>query len=131
MTTQLANDALAYSAPAAADYSAATNRYRGASIAATTGKVTLIANGTTYLDGIIQEPVASGAQCRILGADGDILKVQAGASVTVGALASMDTTGRGVVSVTTGDLRFGKFLDAGSVGEVVRVRINRGLPAVP
>lgn len=129
MTTQNANDALAYSAPAAADYS--TKQYCGMSIAASTGKPTLIAAGTTYLDGILQNAPVAGDPARILGSDGDILKIKAGAAVTVGALASMDTTGRAVISVTSGDLRFGKFLDAGAVGEVVRVRVTRGLSNVP
>lgn len=129
MTTQLANEALAYSAAAAADYSA--KQYCGMTIAASTGAITLIAAGTTYLDGILQNAPTSGQQARILGADGDILKVAAGATVTVGALASMDTTGRAVISVTTGDKCFGKFLDGGAVGEIVRVRITRGLPNVP
>lgn len=116
-----------FSLPAAAVL-AADKVYRGASIN-TSGQFALIANGTTRVDGIIQHSAASGDQVRCE-TDG-ILKVQAGATVTVGALAAMDTTGRAVISVTSGDFRFGKFLDAGAVGEIVRVLIQRGLPNVP
>lgn len=111
--------------PAAAALSG--KQYRGASIN-TSGQVALIANGTTKVDGIIQHDAASGDQVRI--AINGILKVAAGGNVTVGALASMDTTGRAVISLTSGDFRFGKFLDAGASGDVVRVLMQPGLPNV-
>lgn len=125
MTTQL-SWGIPFTLPAAAALSG--KQYRGGSIN-TSGQIALIALGTTRVDGIIQHDAASGEQVRI--ETQGILKVAAGANVTVGALASMDTTGRAVISVTSGDLRFGKFLDAGAVGEIVRVLIQNGLPNVP
>lgn len=126
MTTQLegVDD---FTLPAAADFST-TGQYRGMYIN-TSGNVAIIANGTTYVDGILQNAPKSAEQARI-GYAG-IRKVYAGASVTVGALASFDTTARAVISATSGDLRFGKFLDAGAVGDVVRVLMQRGLSNVP
>lgn len=125
MTTQL-EWGIPFTLPAAALLSG--KQYRGASIN-TSGQIALIANGTTKVDGIIQHDAASADQVRISVAG--ILKVAAGATVTVGALASMDTTGRAVISVTSGDFRFGKFLDAGAVGDIVRVLMQGGLPNVP
>lgn len=125
MTTQL-EEGPGFTLPAAADLSA--SQYLGCTIN-TSGQVALITNGTTYLDGILQNSPTSGGQARLQ--DKKILKVVAGGAVTVGALASMNTVAKGVISVTSGDFRFGKFLDAGAAGDIVRVLIQRGLPNVP
>jgi len=114
-----------FSLPAAADFSAA--RYKLVKLN-TSGQFALVTAATDYVDGIIQANVASGEQCRV--ETHGILKVLLGGTVTVGALASPNTSALAAIG-TTRNATFGKFLDAGVSGDVVRVLMQRGLGTAP
>ena len=124
MTTQQAG-VEPFSLPAAADF---TGKAYSLVKINTSGQFALVSGATDYVDGVLQADCVSGAQARV--EYSGILKVKAGGTVTVGALASPNASALAVIGAT-GNATFGKFLDAGVSGDIVRVFMQRGLPTAP
>lgn len=78
-------------------------------------------------DGVLQDaPDAAGKIGAVMPLNGSILKVKAGATVTLGGPAMSDATGRAINATATNKV-LGTFTKAGAVDEIVEVLAqNRG-----
>lgn len=93
------------------------------------GQFALCSAATDLVDGILQNLPKSGEQARVQWRG--ILKVKLGGTVTVNALASVNSSGLAVVGASTNPT-FGKFMDAGVSGDIVRVWFTgNAAPAAP
>lgn len=107
-----------YSLPAAVDLSA--NQYQ-AVVANASGQFALCGLGAIP-DGILHNLPKAGEQARAVTLHGVVVKMKAGAAISLGGFISSDATGRAVTSVTTGHARFGKALRAaGAAGDIIEV----------
>lgn len=106
-----------YSLPAAADLSA--NQFHLGVINGS-GQIALCGAGAIP-DGRIDNLPVAGAQCRLVGKMGVVMKLKAGAAVALGAYVMSDSTGR-VITATSTNRRVGKALRAASAaGEIIEV----------
>jgi hypothetical protein len=113
-----------FSLPAAADLSAAQYKFVKVN---TSGQAALVATAGVDAHGVLQnDPAAAGRAATVLFSG--ITKVVAGGTVTVGARASIDSSGRAVVA--TGPASCGTFLSAGAVGEIVTMLLQLPTEAV-
>lgn len=106
---------------AAADFAA--QQYR-AVVVDSTGKAAIAGVGARAV-GVLQDNVPSGeaASVRVMG----VTKMVAGAAVAAGGIVSTDSTGRAVVSATTGHAQVGIALTAAAAaGEVISVLLGSG-----
>lgn len=85
-------------------------------------------------DGVAAETVATVGACFPIAAmkGGSILKVEAGAAVSLHAVISSDNVGRAITHVSgAGNWRLGKALDAAAAaGEIIRVQVDKELDEV-
>lgn len=111
-----------YSLPAGADLSASQFC---AGVINTSGQIVLPAAGVVP-DGRIDNAPVSGAQCRLIGKMGVVLKFKVGASaVTLGQKVCCDAAGK-LVAGATGHIYLGKVLRAGAAGDIVEVFFRPG-----
>lgn len=84
-------------------------------------------------DGVSAEAqsVVGGAVAMAMMNAGGVMKVEAGADVTLLSDVQSDSVGRAIDhSSSTGDYRLGKALEAGAVGEIIRVQLKSSLDEV-
>lgn len=117
-----------YSLPAAADLSA--SQYLWATINSS-GQAALVSSTGTLPDGLIHNAPTSGKDCRLVIKTGVVVKVKLGGTVAIGDFLSVNGSGLSVKSVTSTHVRFGKFLDAGVSGDIVRATFMGYVGAVP
>ena len=98
-------------------------------VRAADGQFDMVAGAQSDADGVAVESVSHvGGELPIATLKtGSILKVEAGAAVSVNALVAADAQGRAITHVSgAGNVRFGKALDAASAsGEVIRVLVHK------
>lgn len=117
-----------YSLPANADLS--TNQFHWGVVNGS-GKIALCGAGAVP-HGRIDNAPKQDEQCRMIGRVGVVTKIKAGGAVALGALVSSDSTGRAVVSVTSGHARVGVALRAASgAGEMIEIMRLADLAPVP
>ena len=86
----------------------------------TNGQIAVSGVGNDAIGVLQDDPASAGIVGLIMTGHGGITKVKAGGTVTVGALAACDSSGRAVVA-TSGTFILGKFLEAGAVNNIVKI----------
>ena len=107
-----------FSLPAAADYSA--EQYKFVKINTSGQAVLVAALGVDVTGVLVNDPAAAGRPATVV--TSGVVKVYAGATVTVGAKVVADATGRAIIA--DGPKAIGTFLTAGAVGEVVSILLE-------
>lgn len=110
-----------YSYPAAADYR--TNQYNFVTINSS-GRAALVGTAGVMVAGVLHNApdaytVLPVQMARVVHKTGVVIKVKLGGTVTVGGTMSTNNTGKAVISVTSGHIILGYFLQAGVSGDVV------------
>jgi len=105
---------------AAADYSAAANKYKFIYVSADNTATVCAATGAQAIGVLYNNPTAAGEEAII--ALGPVVKIQADAAVAVDALVGTSADGQAVTKSAADDLVFGIALTAASAaGEIIEV----------
>ena len=103
-------------------------------VRAADGQYDMVSGAQGDADGVAAETVATvGGELPIVALKtGSIVKIEAGAAVTVLDTIGSDTSGRAITAVSgVGNMQLGKALDAASgAGEIIRVQLHKTLDQV-
>lgn len=110
---------------AGADLSAAANQFKVVKLATTAGQVVLAASSVLTQAFVLMNTPALGEAAEV--ACGDIVKVQAGTAVSIGAQLGVNTTSRVVGHTTDNRFTIGKALEAATAnGDIIAALLIPG-----